>query len=102
MNTLIKNLRNQGYKIYVTHFRYVFDKYGPRGAEYKLKPLPEIRKENSQHLINTKGGLTIAKIELDGEEKASATSVCSMDDDFVKKSGVNRALGKAVHFLKNS
>ena len=78
MNHTIKQLRQQGYKVRVLHFRYL------RDAES----------------FEARGGTTC--IELTTPDKAQTVvgkSVCSTEDNFDKKIGNAIALGRALKQL---
>lgn len=95
-NLSVESLRQQGYKVRVTHMRYF-------GRNSFLKPvlwsMYEAKEElyNYTDLILSNGGLTKVEITIPESNKTLVgISKCSIKDSYNKKLGVKIALGRAL------
>jgi len=89
----VHQLRQSGVKVRVTHKRRYFDPVNKRWAlltdyERSLAPLPDFVKAHE------KGGLTIVNVTTPNGGEFEGQSNCSKKDVWVRKDGLNRALGK--------
>ena len=94
MKTTIKQLRQQGYKVRVLHFRHLATNYN-----IKITSSKDIKTSYTTKL--SKGGSTT--IELTTPDKSRTVigkSVCSLGESFNRKLGNNIALGRALKQLK--
>lgn len=103
IHTTVDRLREQGYKIRVTHFRYAEDR---RSGLAVLKSRREIDEANSGQRLVPKpftilpnGGKVEVEIESPDGKKVSASSHCSQLDNFKRKVGTTMAFGRAVKQL---
>jgi|SRR5690606_23669907 len=90
-NQVIRNLRQNGFRVLVNHYRYT-----PQG----LTPQHEIDGNNPFKRPNVKGGKT--QIVLENKktgERFLGDANCSLLDNFCKKDGVQLALRRALDNL---
>lgn len=90
----------QTYKVFVKHRRYYNIKIGKNSNLVG----PITRKEAFTYGydcndLSAKGGITEVDIFLDGRLLASGSAICSLKDSFVRKLGLNIALGRALERL---
>lgn len=104
MNILnVKSLRQQKYKIRVTHYRLV-----KAGAKFAMKgkpdllPMHEIQTRNFQYAILAKGGKVVVELTSPNNVSVSAEAECSKKDVYVKKEGVKLALERALDKLNSN
>ena len=101
----IHDLRKNGCKVKVSHFRYplsFYEKVSIVDNKKKIERIPVGVVSNLLHksqinLISPKGGETVISINIDGIEY-TGKSVCSLDTNYVNKIGVELAL---KNILKN-
>ena len=98
----IAELRKAGYKVRVTHYRYIRELETicyPGSFKDCLKPEFELRKLQPvtwHRKLVPYGGKTIVSItSLDGKELVGE-SVCSKNDSYCRKQGVKIACGRAL------
>jgi hypothetical protein len=97
----IYDLRKNGCKVRVGHHRiyYRFDpRTGKKSWESFLKEDQE--KYHPDWFLQSKGGITSIQIKFPNlEEELIGYSVCSMEESYVKKIGIKKALARALSQL---
>jgi len=87
----VEQLRKSGYRVFVTHRRYYPNIPSPLTKDeaiiYHTQPEP-------------KGGVTTIEIYHHDDLLASGYANCSFKDNFVRRLGVNIALGRALKNLR--
>lgn len=97
----IESLREQGYKIRVTHYRY--NQYGDLISRRKIDEEnagPRLDDSKPRHIISPNGGKVEVELEAADGTKVSATAECSRLDNFNRKIGTTMAFGRALKQLK--
>ena len=89
-NQTIKELRQNGVKVEVIYRRW--------GKTLGCLPMFEIRSKKLQKLLYPKGGMVSVRLTKDGKDFVGE-SFCSREDIFVKKFGLNKALGRAIQAM---
>lgn len=89
----IESLKELGYKVYVTHFRYA------NANRRQLKPTNEFRANGMSGLIHPKGGLTTIELKKGDVVAAKAEAKCSQEESFNKKIGLNICIGRVARQL---
>lgn len=84
-NPTIAEIRANGGKVRVTHFRFL------RNGEYKRR-----RDIADPTQISPKGGSIVVEITNDAGETVSGRANFNQNTSFVKRFGLNRALGRAI------
>lgn len=84
----VRNLRQSGFKVRVSHYRYV-----EGWPDYLLSK--EIREEGMGNFALSKGGKTSIELTKDGID-AKGEAICSPKDNYNRKLGVKIALGRAL------
>lgn len=107
---LLERLEQAGFTVTVEHRRLPWTAIG----SIRLRPVREraslvasrsypmsvFRREGNSP--SPKGGVTFAKVERDSRRVASAQAVCSIDDNFVYRVGLVKALGRLTGELKRA
>ena len=89
----VENLRKQGYKVKINHYRYSQTSFKQRRA----KPTLYLRKTNLPKFNpHACGGKTTAEIVKNGVV-LKGTSICHKEDNFNRKEGVKYALQNAFN-----
>ena len=84
----LKQLAAGGYKLHVIHYRKTT--YG----EYQS--IPDIRKNNNQEFIESKGGYTVVTLlDLKRQEQSEAIATCSDEDCYNRRIGITVAFQRA-------
>ena len=112
----VHELRRQGYKVRVTHVR-KFHRFDPQTGKKEQfyapfqsnkftknhpdSPLIAEKEKYEEFFLSIKGGETIVEIAFAGKEVGKGVSVCSEEDNYVKKYGVKKALAKALNTAKS-
>ena len=111
----VHELRRQGYKVRVTHVRKFlkFDSRTGKKQEFlapfqsnkfsKNHPDSQLILEKQKYeefFLSCKGGETIVEVAFGGRELGRGVSICSEQDNYVKKYGVKKALAKALYSTK--
>ncbi len=96
MNTSIptvKTLRQSGHKVRIQRYR-----------PYFFGPVPIYMDDNNARInglskdeVFQRGGVTIASIRKPDGQEVTGESICSLDDPFVKQSGVEIAIARALN-----
>lgn len=106
---LIEQLKREGYEVRFRHERAT-----PAGVELALELRAEGAKlaqpsvhprhvlKNAQAKISPHGGRTIAIISLGDQEVARGEAVCAPTDNFNRRVGQVKALGRAVSELRKA
>lgn len=82
----IQNFKDQGYKVYVSHFRY-------SRTTGHLNNLTVFRKNKTSFDIATNGGVTTMEI-VKGEKSIRTQAICNLNDNFNKRVGVAICTGR--------
>lgn len=111
-NVTVQSLRDQGYKVRVTHYRRyqdldsVYDYInnvkirGSFNGHLKLKTLELAKFESlGVEYALPRGGRTVVEVTNSKGRTLSATSYCSDNEQFNKSLGVKIALGRLAKFL---
>ena len=107
----VHELRQQGYKVRVTHVR-KFLRFDPETGKKEQffhpfqsskfsknhpdSPLVAEKEKYEEFFLSCKGGETIVELGLNGKEIGKGVSTCSEEDNYVKKYGVKKATAKAL------
>lgn len=103
---LIDKLKAEGYEVRIAHHRAT-----PAGIENTMLArkmtrnklaMPPVQPRHTLKggQISPRGGRTIAQIFRDGELVAEGTADCAPIDQYVRREGAMKALGRAVGALK--
>ena len=87
----VKSLRQNGWKVRVTHLRFV-TKNGELESTFEIR---NFNKEMMQWL-ETKGGKTIVDLRSPAGLEVSAEAECSKKENFNRKMGLQIALNRAL------
>jgi hypothetical protein len=90
-NKTIEQLRGEGYKIRVIHFRVL-------GAD--LIPERELREQNRLCEVTNSGGKTIAQVTSPDGRESEGEATVNYKDYFNRKIGAKVALGRALKKLE--
>lgn len=98
-NLSVHELRKNGYRVYVQHFR-VVKSLCPKSGKVVSKFIPYAKKHKellvaSHEFLSPFGGLTSIEIQKGDSYFQAATAECSEKDHFCYKRGVQIALGRA-------
>ena len=85
----VKEYRQNGYKVRVTHYRYDLDE--GRTVRYSRK--------TKNRNVNQNGGLTHVELRDPQGNEVSAQAECSTEDSFNYSIGTSIALGRAIKKL---
>lgn len=87
----VKSLRQSGWKVRVTHLRFVT-------KNSDLEATFEIRKVNKEIMqwLETKGGKTVVDLRAPDGSEFSAEAECSKKENFNRKMGLQIALNRAL------
>ena len=92
MNT-VKELRQNGYKVRVTHYRY----YKVYGGDKKLRAKHELNGVCEHSNVLPNGGKTEITVVTPENKEFSGVSVCNRIDAFIKREGTRLALERALN-----
>lgn len=111
----VHELRQQGYKVRVTHVR-KFHRFDPRSGKkteffapfqsnkftknHPDSPLISEKEKLEEFYLSAKGGETMVEIALGGKEIGKGVAFCADCDAYVKKYGVKKALALALRNAK--
>lgn len=88
----IAELRRQNIKVRVCHFRNVFSRKTPTRFPITM-PQWAIQK-NPDYAICNWGGHTLLQVTFPDGRNQESLSICSENDNFCRREGVNRCLAK--------
>jgi hypothetical protein len=90
----IKELRQSGWKVRVTHFRYFTEYTG----DVDLVNVREMKNEEGSYIFwpDSHGGKTIVELRSPVGIEFKGESVCSRSDGFNRKEGIARAIVRAL------
>jgi hypothetical protein len=94
-NATVHNLRKQGIKVRVIYWRYLSDDIRKEPA-----PLYFIKRYSLQQKISPKGGNVCVTLTNNGKDYIGK-SVCSKEEPFEKRLGLNKALGRAISSMES-
>jgi len=95
MEKTIKQLRREGWKVKVNHYRFVKEKESNiMWAPYKVRELGLT--------FDPRGGSTIIEIESPDGRTSHGASLCSRNDNFNRRIGVRIALGRALDQMESA
>ena len=89
----IHSLRKAGNKVRVTHFRMTLDgRLQPR----RLFTNDSVKTKGHNPYLTPKGGKTLIEITTPDGLELVGEAHCSLEDNFNRKYGINKALGRAL------
>jgi hypothetical protein len=87
----VKSLRQRGYNVKISHFRYLGDKF----KSHDLTSYHHIRTEKWQDRINPHGGLTTVQVcDANNNPLWETEARCSKEDNFNRKVALNICMGR--------
>lgn len=92
----VEELRKSGYKVRVTHYRYV------NSTPRLLLPNFAIKLNNAQDLLNARGGRTVVEVTTPNRVTYTGVADCSEKEIFNNKEGVRVALERAYSELRKN
>lgn len=92
----INELENRGFEVNVKHVRVGMNSNGVEG----WAPAWKLKEENM--IVLGKGGQTLVSINAEGQEIAFGLATCCEADNFNKRVGTSKALGRAIGDLKKT
>lgn len=98
----IHELRKKGWKVRVGHFRN-FYRFDPKtGKKQSVTVLWKVREESyPDYYLNSRGGYTVITISVpERSEELMGLSNCSEEELYSRKTGVKKALARALSLLQ--
>lgn len=103
MNNQIKELEAKNIQVRIYHYRRVFDGYNSDNTKfYSEELLTDIRNQKRQNDIQSKGGRTYCILTFPDGKTFTGEARCSIEDAFVRKRGVAKAVGRAIQAAKQA
>lgn len=100
MNKSVYQLRKEGYKVRISHSRYVLS-YDGEDVKFELVPIKEIKeKEGNLKSVWSKGGFTKIEVDTPDGQNIVGTAQCNLSDSFCRSLALKIALGRAFKNLK--
>lgn len=96
-NITVQSLRKSGYKIRVTHYRWIMQNID----ENHEALFPKRKYDKLGKLVNPKGGETQIDVTTPDNRDFSQTVKCHIKDSYNKKIGVQIALGRIFKIIEN-
>jgi hypothetical protein len=101
MNT-VQSLRKQGYKLKISHFRYIEGADDGNGfPSTELVPMYEIRNLKCQSKILPRGGRTEVELTTPSGENYKSVTYCNSVDSFNRKIGIQIAIGRILKKIES-
>lgn len=93
---MVEKLRQHGYKVRVTHYRRYNCWDNDRRVSY-VDYLPRHESSGLKYALPN-GGYTVVNVVTPDDEEFESVAHCSNDDQFVKRRGVDIALGRLTKY----
>ena len=98
----IHELRKKGWKVRVGHFRNFYRFDTKTGQKHSVTVLWKVREESyPDFYLSSRGGYTVVTISVpERSEELMGMSNCSEEELYSRKTGVKKALARALSFLQ--
>lgn len=105
-NNPVRRLRELGYSVRVTHYRVYVNVDNvleqlkrPSFNDIRVSFLELANMDADLSMALPRGGRTVVEVVTPTGEEFIGESICSLEDQFCKREGVKRAIGRILKFL---
>lgn len=102
MKTPIHQLRQQGYKVRVIHYRHIEPVTKRQAKTAKLMAIADIRAQKLSPQVWPKGGQTVVQLRQPDGKEAMGVAKCSIKDSYRRAVGINIAVAAALKQLNSN